>query len=155
VPVATEALQRVAALYAIEAEVRGKAPELRLAVRQARSRPVIGDLFGWFKAQLDRLPGSNKTAEAVRCALSHRDGLEQFLQDERVDIDTNTVKSAARPVAPSQKYALSAGSEEGAEKWATRRVADQNVQAQQRRPAALPCRPPDPPRKRLATGTHR
>jgi transposase len=117
-PVATEALQRIAALYAIEAEIRGKAPEVRLAARQARSHILVQDLFAWLEAQLARLPGSSKAAEAIRYALNHRDGLEQFLHDGRIEVDTNTVERAARPVALSRKNALFAGSDEGAENWA-------------------------------------
>ncbi len=117
-PVATEALQRIAALYAIEAEVRGKAPEVRLATRQARSHSLVEDLFVWFEVQLARLPGGSKTAEAIRYALNHRDGLEQFLRDGRIDVDTNTVERAARPVALSRKNALFAGSDAGAVNWA-------------------------------------
>jgi transposase len=117
-PVAAEALRRIAALYAIEAEVRGKAPDVRLAARQARSRSLARHLFTWFEAQLARLPGSGKTAEAIRYAPNHRDGLEQFLQDGRIEVDTNTVERAARPVALSRKNTLFAGSDEGAENWA-------------------------------------
>ena len=64
-PIATEALRRIAALYAIEAEVRGEPPEIRRAVRQAKSRPLVEDLFAWFSAQLARLPGRAPTAGAA------------------------------------------------------------------------------------------
>ena len=74
-PIATEALQRIAALYAVEAEVRGQPPEIRRAVRQARSRPLVEDLFAWLEAQLARLPGGSPTAKAIRYALNHREGL--------------------------------------------------------------------------------
>jgi hypothetical protein len=49
-PIATEVLQRIAALYAIEAEIRGRPAEERLAVRQARSRPLVAELFTWLDA---------------------------------------------------------------------------------------------------------
>jgi transposase len=84
-PIATEALRRIAALYAIEAEVRGRPPELRRAVRQAKSRPLVEDLFTWLAAQLVRLPGGSPTAKAIRYALNHRDGLVRFLDDGRIE----------------------------------------------------------------------
>jgi hypothetical protein len=59
-PIATEALQRIAALYAIEAEVRGQPAESRRAARQAKSRPLVEDLFTWFTAQLASLPGATQ-----------------------------------------------------------------------------------------------
>ena len=74
-PIATETLQRIAALYAIEAEIRGKPPEIRQAVRQARSRPLVEALFAWFEEQLARLPGGSPTAKAIRYPLNHREGL--------------------------------------------------------------------------------
>jgi transposase len=67
-PIATEALRRIAERYAIEAEVRGKPPDVRQAARQARSKPLVEALFTWFEAQLTRLPGSAPTAEKIRVA---------------------------------------------------------------------------------------
>jgi transposase len=57
-PIATETLSRIAALYRIEAEIRGKSAEHRLAVRQAESRPLVNDLHAWFEVQLPKLPGA-------------------------------------------------------------------------------------------------
>jgi hypothetical protein len=117
-PVAEEALRRIAALYAIEAGVRGAPPRQRKAERQARSRPLVEELFAWLEAALAKLPGRSATADAIRYALNHRDGLVRFLDDGRIEIDTNSVERAARPVALSRKNALFAGSDEGAENWA-------------------------------------
>jgi transposase len=40
-PITSEAIERIAALYAIEAEIRGSTPEIRKAIRQARARPLL------------------------------------------------------------------------------------------------------------------
>jgi transposase len=117
-PIAAEALRRIAALYAVEAEVRGKAPDPRRAVRQAKSRPLVEALFAWFEAQLARLPGASPTAEAIRYALNHRDGLVRFLDDGRVELDTNTVERAIRPLCLSRKNALFASGDDGGARWA-------------------------------------
>lgn len=117
-PVATETLQRIAALYAIEAEMRGKPPDIRRAVRQERSRPLVEDLFVWLSAQLARLPGSSPTAQAIRYALNHRDGLARFLEDGRIELDTNTVERAIRPICLSRKNALFASGDDGGARWA-------------------------------------
>src|SRR5919107_4658166 len=117
-PIATEALRRIAALYAIEAEVRGKPPDLRLALRQAKSRPLVEALFAWFTAQLARLPGGSPTAKAIRYALNHRDGLERFLEDGRIEPDTNVVERAIRPLCLSRKNALFASGDDGGRRWA-------------------------------------
>src|SRR5215218_5708056 len=68
-PTATEILRRIAALYAVEAEVRGQPAGIRRAVRQARSKPLVEALFAWLSGQLARLPGASPTAEAIRYAL--------------------------------------------------------------------------------------
>ena len=117
-PLAEEALRRIGALYAIEAEIRGASPERRLAERQSRSRPLAEELFVWFEATLPRLPARGTMAEAIRYALRHREGLLRFLDDGRIELDTNSVERAARPVALGRKNALFAGCDEGAEAWA-------------------------------------
>ncbi len=117
-PIAAEALRRIAALYDVEAEVRGKPPDLRRAARRAKSRALVEDLFAWFEAQLVRLPGRAPTAEAIRYALNHREGLERFLDDGRIDIDSNVVERAIRPLVLSRKNALFASGDDGGGRWA-------------------------------------
>ena len=101
-PIAEEALRRIAALYAVETEVRGKPPDLRRAARQARSRALVEDLFTWFEAQLLRLPGRAPTAKAIRYALNHRAGLERLLDDGRIEADQVVVATGPfhRPLVP-------------------------------------------------------
>lgn len=117
-PIATEALARIAALYRIEAGIRGRDAEHRRSVRQAQSRTLVAELRAWFEAQMARLPARGPTAEAIRYALNHWDGLERFLDDGRIEIDSNSIERAMRPIALSRKNALFAGSDEGGERWA-------------------------------------
>ncbi len=72
---------RIAALYRIETEIRGKDPAERLARRQELSRPLVTDLRLWFEAQLKTLPPRGPMAELIRYPLNHWSGLEQFLSD--------------------------------------------------------------------------
>ena len=117
-PIAMEALQRIAALYAIEARVRGKTAADRLALRKVESRPLVDELRGWFEAQLAKLPARSPTADAIRYALNHWDGLHKFLEDGRIELDSNSVERAMRPVCLSRKNSLFAGSDEGGSNWA-------------------------------------
>jgi transposase len=117
-PIAAETLQRIAALYAVETEIRGQPPGLRLVPRQARSRPLVEDLFAWLTTQLARLPSGSPTAQAIRYALNHRDGLVRFLEDGRIELDTNTVERAIRPICLSRKNALFASGDDGGARWA-------------------------------------
>ena len=117
-PIATEALERIAALYAIEAEIRGRSAAQRAAVRKERSRPLIEALEPWLRAKLELISQKTKLAEAIRYALTRWQGLTRFLDDGRIEIDSNIVERATRPLALNRKNALFAGSDGGGEHWA-------------------------------------
>jgi transposase len=117
-PIAEQALQRIAEIYAVEAEIRGQDPVGRLARRQATSRPLVEAFHSWLETQLPRLPQSGKLAEAIRYALSRWTGLTRFLEDGKIELDTNPVERAIRPVALGRKNHLFAGSDRGARRWA-------------------------------------
>ena len=118
-PIATETLRRIAELYRIEDDIRGRMREERCAVRQDRSRPIVDDLAPWLAEQLVRISQTTKLAEAIRYTLSRWDGLTRFIDDGRIEIDSNTVERSIRPIALNRKNALFAGSDAGAEHWAT------------------------------------
>jgi transposase len=117
-PIASEALERIAALYAIEKTVRGLSAEARRAVRQDRSRPLVVALRAWLERQLARVSSKAPIADAIRYALHHWDGLTRFLDDGRIELDTNIVERGIRPIVLNRKNALFAGHDEGAENWA-------------------------------------
>ncbi|WP_291830422.1 IS66 family transposase, partial [Bosea sp. (in: a-proteobacteria)] len=117
-PIATEALARIATLYQVEADIKGCSAEERSAARQARSRPIVAALEPWLKDKLGLVSQKSKLAEAIRYALSRWAGLSRFLDDGRVEIDSNVVERAIRPIALNRKNALFAGSDGGAEHWA-------------------------------------
>ena len=96
---AEEALRRIGELYAIEAEIRGRPAEERRTVRQERSKPIVDALHAWLTVQLGRVSGKSTLAEAIRYALRHWQGLVLFLEDGRLELDTNTIERAIRPIA--------------------------------------------------------
>jgi transposase len=49
-PIASEVLARIAAIYAIEAEIRGQEAETRRSVRQQRSTPLVNELKAWLES---------------------------------------------------------------------------------------------------------
>jgi transposase len=117
-PLAHEALQRIGALYAIEADIRGETAEHRKQVRQQRSRPLVEAMHAWVTELLGRLSGRSPLAQAIRYALNHWDGLIRFLDDGRFELDTNIVERAMRPIALGRKNALFAGADSGGKHWA-------------------------------------
>jgi transposase len=117
-PLAEEALRRIGELYRIEAEIRGSPAEERCRARRERSRPIVDGLHGWLAARLEQVSGKSALAEAIRYALRHWPGLVLFLEDGRLELDTNTVERAIRSIALTRKNSLFAGSDGGAGHWA-------------------------------------
>ena len=117
-PTATEALKRIAELYEIEDEIRGNSADERRTVRQQKTKPLAEALRAWLEKTLAQVASGSSIAQAIRYALNRWDGLVRFLDDGRIEIDSNTVERAIRPIALSRKNALFAGSDEGAENWA-------------------------------------
>ena len=117
-PIASEALERIASLYAVEKDIRGRVADERRALRQDRSRPILDELEPWLRAKLALISQKTKLAEAIRYALSRWDGLSRFLDDGCIEIDSNVVERSIRPIALNRKNALFAGSDGGGEHWA-------------------------------------
>ena len=117
-PIATEVLKRIAELYQIEAEIRGKSANERRVVRQEKAKPLVIALKTWLEKTLVQVATGASIAQAIRYGLNHWDGLVRFLDDGRIEIDSNTVERSMRPIALNRKNALFAGSDEGAENWA-------------------------------------
>jgi transposase len=118
-PIATEALARIKQLYAVENEIRGLPSELRRCARQDRSKAIVEALKPWFEQSLAAVPKGGKIGEALAYGLNHWDGLTRFLDNGRIEIDSNTVERSIRGLALNRKNALFAGHDLGAENWAT------------------------------------
>ena len=117
-PLAAEVLARITALYQIEAEIRGCPAEHRRQMRGERSRPIVDGLHAWLHEHAGRVSAASDLGRAIRYALRHWAGLAVFLDDGRVELDTNAVERAIRPSVLTRKNALFAGSDEGARHWA-------------------------------------
>src|SRR5271167_1330800 len=117
-PLAHEALQRIAALYAIEATICGQSPDARLAVRQAQSAPLVAELRTWLDKTLARIPGKSELAGAIRYTLTRWQALTLVLRDGRACLDNNAAERAMRPMCLGRKNWLFAGSDAGGERAA-------------------------------------
>ena len=117
-PIASEMLRRIAELYRIEHDIRGRSADQRRAVRQQKSRLIVAELEPWLREKLGLISQKTKLAEAIRYTLSRWEGLTRFLDDGRIEIDSNMVERSIRPIALNRKNALFAGSDGGAEHWA-------------------------------------
>jgi transposase len=118
-PIAAEALERIGRLYAIESEIRGRAPSERVEVRKARAGPELESLHSWLGSVLPTLSKKSEPSIAIRYALSRWGALARYCDDGRVEMDNNIAERALRSVALGRKNWLFAGSDDGGERAAT------------------------------------
>jgi transposase len=117
-PVAAEALARIGALYAIEAEIRGRPPDERATFRQARAGPLLEALREWLRQTLARVSKKSDLAKAVSYILTRWAALTRYRDDGRIEIDNNAAERSLRAVALGRKNYLFCGSDAGGERAA-------------------------------------
>ena len=115
-PTAREALERIQALFAIEAEIRGKSADERCAVRQARAGPLLEHLKRWFVITASKLSRKSPLAIAIRYALTRWTALTRYRDDGRLEMDNNAAERALRAVALGRKNFLFLGADTGGER---------------------------------------
>lgn len=111
-------IERLAEVYAIEASIRSTSAEHRLGVRQAKSKVLMADLKMLLMDTLKDISAKDPVASAIKYTLGHWAGLTLFLEDGRLEVDSNTVERNMRSVALGRVNSLFAGSDGGAETWA-------------------------------------
>ena len=112
-PLAQEALERIAALFAIEKDILGCSPNERRAVRQNRSLPLLADLKDFLEQALGKISGKSTLAEAIRYALSRWASLIRYTGNGHLEMTNNAAERAIRPLALGRKNWLFAGSDTG------------------------------------------
>jgi transposase len=117
-PFAKEVIERIGAVYAIEKRTRGLDAEQRRAVRQSQTKPLMEALKARLEATLDGISRHSLLIGAINYMLERWAGLTLFLDDGRLEPDTNVVERSIRPIGIGKKNSLFSGSEGGAESWA-------------------------------------
>ena len=95
--VAAEGLRRIAEMYAIESEIRGKPAEVRLAERQRRTAPLVEEFGVWLRRQRAAVSPKSRLGEKLAYIANHWKELQVFLEDGRVEMDSNAVENTIRP----------------------------------------------------------
>jgi hypothetical protein len=117
-PIAAEALGRIGALYAIESEIRERAPDARAATRQARAGPLLESLRDWLRETLARVSKKSELAKAIGYVLTRWTALTRYRDDGGIEIDNNAAERSLRTVALGRKNYLFCGSDAGGERAA-------------------------------------
>ena len=152
-PIASEAVSRIDALFAIEREIRGLASPQRVAVRTEHSRPLVAALEAWLREQRARVSKNSDTGKAINYSLKRRTALTRFLDDGRLCMTNNAAERELRAIAVGRRNWTFAGSDEGGRRAAavytliaTAKLNDVDPQAWL---ADVLARMPDYPAKRI------
>ncbi|WP_128946039.1 IS66 family transposase [Bradyrhizobium zhanjiangense] len=105
-PVAEVAVRQIAPVYTMEATVHDPSPDVWLSARRAHSLTIVAALKPWFEKQLSMISSGSTLAEDIRYALNHWLGLTRFLGHGRLELDTNPIESAVRPICLTKKWLL-------------------------------------------------
>src|ERR1700757_4796690 len=117
-PIATEAVERIDALFAIEREINGITPQERVRMRDERSHPLVGALETWLRERRAKLSGKSETAKAIDYSLKRWPAFARFLDDGRLCMSNNAAERALRCIAVGRKNWTFAGSDEGGQRGA-------------------------------------
>jgi hypothetical protein len=116
---AAQALRRIQALYAIEADIRGQPPDLRRQHRQARAGPLLAEFHAWLQGVLTRVSTKSELAKAARYSLVRWTALTRYVNDGRIEMDNSAAERAIRGVALGRSNYLFMGSDEGGHRAAS------------------------------------
>jgi hypothetical protein len=115
-PIASEALERIGALFAIEDEIRGRSAEERRIVRQARAGPLLDALHLWFQSTHSKLSKKSPLALAIRYGLTRWAAFTRYRDDGHLEMENNAAERALRAVALGRKNFLFLGADTGGER---------------------------------------
>jgi transposase len=110
-PIAREALNRIAALYAIEAQGRDMDIVARTELRQDQAHPQLQAMHDWLLRTRVNVANGGGTAKAIDYSLKRWEALSRYATDGRLPIDNNPLENTIRPIAIGKKNWLFAGSE--------------------------------------------
>lgn len=88
-PIAEEGLRQIAALYRIEKDIRGLTDKDRVAARQDQSAPLIAAFKAWLVTNRARVSAKAPLGEALKYIAKYWSGLMLFLDDGRIEMDSN------------------------------------------------------------------
>ena len=112
-PVAIEAVKRIDELFAIERDINGQPPDLRLRVRQERSKPLIAAFEIWLKDERRKLSSKAPVAKAIDYSLKRWLAFTRFLNDGLICMSNNAAERAVRSIAVGRKNWTFCGSDSG------------------------------------------
>jgi transposase len=117
-PVAKEAIDRIAAVYAIEAKARFAPPDERIRHR-ADTGPLLASFFEWAGKVVTKLSAKSALTDALRYTIKRQEALTRFVTDGRLEADNNIAENAMRAISLGRKNYLFAGADSGGDRAAS------------------------------------
>ena len=117
-PIAQEALRRIAALYAIEAQGRDMDVDERTQLRREYAQPLLQSMHDWLLQTRVTVANAGGTAKAIDYSLKRWAALSRYATDGLLPIDNNPVENVIRPIALGRKNWLFTGSEQAGQRAA-------------------------------------
>jgi len=111
--IAREAVDLIGALFRVERQAKDFSVEQRLALRQAKSAPVLAQLREKLLEWKEQLLPKHPMAEAVNYALNQWDELNVFCSDGAVPIDNNVSEREMKRIILNRKNSLFVGNPRG------------------------------------------
>ena len=91
-PLAIEAVRRIDAIFTVERDINGAAPEQRLLVRQQRIKTIVAELESWMRGERARLSRHAEVAKAIDYMLKRWPSFTRFLDDGRICLTNNAAE---------------------------------------------------------------
>ena len=117
-PIALEALNRIAALYAIEDQGKAMDVAARTQWRQEQAQPLLDSMRAWLLSTRVNVANGSGTAKAMDYSINRWAALSRYAADGRLPIDNNAVENTIRPIALGKKNWLFTGSERAGQRAA-------------------------------------
>ena len=131
-----EGREYVNLLFRLEKEISDLSYEDKKAKRQEASRALLDAFWSWVENTITIPTTNEKLTKALNYSLNHKNELEMFLEDGRLEISNNLCESHIRPFATARRAWLFADTPNGARANAvlytlveTARANDLNVYA--------------------------
>ena len=116
-PIAEDGLKQIARIYRIEDQIRGRTADERLVIRRKHTVPLVNAFGDWVENHRAQVSAKSALGEALRYIFNLWSGLSLFLEDGRIETDSNNIERTMRPIALNRKNALFAGHDEGGRNW--------------------------------------
>ncbi|KFI29428.1 hypothetical protein CN97_16035 [Haematobacter massiliensis] len=115
---ATEIVDLIAELYAVEKPINGKAPDVRAEIRQRQSVPILDRIRFRLAEVENKYLGKSDMGKAIRYVQDRWTGLTRFVENGYIDLDNNPVERQFKQTILLRNNVLFIGSDEGGEAWA-------------------------------------